>query len=183
MGGYIASFGDVCWQTDAALSEVITHEDGRGYHPESIARSRRKLRDANVISSVRIFVNGKIPSIHAKWRSARGTTVKSFNWRALEQKNPFSRRERRLHRQEQARTAREAGEFAKPTAKPPAPRHVSARAIVDPVQHRPVPLDPELARLAEQAQQAQATWAERRAAAPVTRDGMRNSVPERPPPE
>ncbi len=111
VGGEIASFGGVCWRTDARLGEGISRPDARRYHPESIARVRRQLRDAKIITSERVFVGGKIPSLKAKFTSSRGTTVKTFNWRAIEQKNPFTRRERRIKRQEQARATREAGEL------------------------------------------------------------------------
>jgi hypothetical protein len=186
VGGHVASFGDSCWQTDARLSEVLKRPDGRRYHPESIARARRQLRDAGILSSTRVFVGGLLPTSARHKRSSRGTTIKAFNWRAIEQKNPFSRRERRLKRQEQARELREAGELQKP----PAPRHVSARAIVDPVQRSSAPLDPELVRMAEQIQRDQERHAERRReladGATGTRSGLapgRVLPPERPPPE
>ena len=186
IGGYIASFGDSCWVTDRKLVEALPRRpDGRTYHPESGARSRRRLRDDGVISSVRVFVGGLLPTSARHKRSSRGTTIKVFNWRAIEQKNPFSRRERRLKRQEQARELRDAGELQKP----PAPRHVSARAIVDPVQ-TPAPRDPELERMAAQIQRDQERHAARRReladAANVTRSGQvpgRVPPPERPPPE
>lgn len=142
VGGHIASFGGACWQKDVRLSEVLRRPDGRRYHPESIARARRKLRDDRIITSERVFVGGKISSIKAKWTSSRGTTVKSFNWRAIEQKNPFSRHEQRIKRQEQARVSREAGEL-----RASSPRYVSVRAIVEPVR-MPAPLaDPEFERI------------------------------------
>jgi hypothetical protein len=94
-----------------------------------------------------VFVGGKIPSLKAKFTSSRGTTVKAFIWRAIEQKNPFTRGERRVKRQEQARATREAGELRRP-----APRYVAVRAIVAP------PFDPELARIIGEAR----TLAERR---------------------
>lgn len=177
VGGHVASFGESCWQTDTKLSEVLRRPDGRPYHRESIARARRELRDHGVISSQRVFVNGLMPT-HAKHkRSSRGTTIKAFNWRAIEQKNPFSRRERRLLRFEQARVAKEAGELVKPPSSP-APRHASARAIVDPV-HMPVVIDPEFARLAERAQ----SYGARREAPMPSEASARSSAPERPPPE
>ena len=179
VGGSVASFGGVCWQTDARLSEGFTRPDGRRYHPESIARVRRQLRDAGIITSDRVFVGGKIPSLKAKFRSARGTTVKTFDWRAIEQKNPFSRHERRIKRQEQARMSREAGELRRP-----APRYVAARAIVEPVR-MPAPLpDPEFERIIgdlrslSERRQAHGTAGAR--AAQVAGCAL---APERPPPE
>jgi len=179
VGGSVASFGGVCWQTDARLSEGFTRPDGRRYHPESVARARRQLRDAGIITSDRVFVGGKIPSLKAKFRSARGTTVKTFNWRAIEQKNPFGRHERRIKRQEQARVSREAGEL-----RAPAPRYVAARAIVDPVRI-PTPLpDPEFERIIGELQ----TLSARRQAREMAGAGAGQVAgcalaPERPPPE
>lgn len=185
LGGHVAGFGDSCWQTDSRLSEVLRRPDGRAYHPESIARVRRQLRDDGIISSTRVFVGGLLPTSARHKRSSRGTTIKAFIWRAIEQKNPFSRRERRLKRQEQASELRAAGELQKP----PAPRHVSARAIVDPVR-MPTTIDPELARMAEQIQRDAARSEARRReladAARGTRSGQvpgRALPPERPPPE
>lgn len=173
IGGKVAEFGDVCWMTDARLVEALPRRpNGRTYHPESAARARRKLRDAGIITSVRVFVGDKIHP-KAKWRSSHGTTVKSFNWRAIAQKNPFSRRERRLHRQEQARKTREAGDV-----QPPRPRYASSRAIVEPV-HMPTPVDPEMARLVARAQQYATRTPERE---PDQFLG-RSSAPERPPPD
>jgi hypothetical protein len=160
VGGHIASFGDVCWQTDGRLGEGLRRPDGRRYHPESIARARRQLRDAKIITSERVFVGGKVPSLKAKFTSSRGTTVKTFNWRAIEHKNPFTRRERRIKRQEQARVTREAGELRRP-----APRYVSARAmplgarrrpvkIAEPVRMPAPPLAAELARIIGEARAA-----------------------------
>ena len=178
VGGHVASFGDVCWQTDARLSEEIMRPDGRRYHPESIARARRKLRDAKIIVSERMFVGGKIPSLKAKWTSSRRTTVKSFNWRAIEQKNPFSRHEQRIKRQEQARVSRQAGEL-----RPPAPRYVSARAIVEPVRTPAPLLDPELARIIGEARTLTERRQERAARARAAQVSDYAPAPERPPPE
>jgi len=179
VGGHVASFGDVCYQTDARLAEKLRRPDGRAYHVESIARCRRWLRDAGVISSERVFVGAKLPN--AKWRSARGTTLKTFNWRAIEQKNPFSRRQQRQRRQEQAAATRATGD-----AMPARPRHIAA--VVDHTYSgRKTELDPELQRLAAAAQAAQERNEQRRALQHAQSAGGGSSIlrkpPERPPPE
>lgn len=178
VGGHVASFGDVCYQTDARLAEKLRRPDGRAYHVESIARCRRQLRDAGVITSERVHVGAKLPN--AKYRSSRGTTVKTFLWRAIEQKNPFSRREQRQRRQQQAAATRAVGD-----AVPPKTRH-----IVYTEQHaytgKKTELDPELQRLAQAAQQAQERNEQRRAMRSAHSAGGGSSIlrpPERPPPE
>ena len=133
VGGQIASFGESCWLTDARLRDLIKDEVGREYHPESIGRARRQLRDAKIIQCERVYPNGKLPT-HAKYkRSTHGTTIKTFDWRAISEKNPFNRRERRLRRMEQAAAARELGEIVRD-----APRHASVPALV----HRKPPPTP-----------------------------------------
>jgi len=180
VGGHVASFGNICWQTDTRLSEELRRPDGRRYHPESIARVRRQLRDAGVITSERVFVGGKIPSVKAKWTSSRGTTVKTFNWRAIEQKNPFSRREQRIKRQEQARVSRGTGELQTRAA----PRYVPARAIVEPVRMPAPPLDSELAGIIGEARALNERWQARAAAGvPLERVPGRAVASERAPPE
>ena len=181
VGGHVASFGDVCYQTDTRLAEKLRRPDGRAYHPESIARVRRQLRDARIISSERVFVGAKLPN--AKWRSSRGTTLKTFNWRAIEQKNPFSRRQQRQRRQEQAAATRATGD-----AVPPRPRFVAAAAVAPEKSYsaRPSELDPELAKLARAAQDAQERNEQRRAQQLARNAGGGSSIlrpPERPPPE
>lgn len=180
VGGHIASFGSSCFETYGAMQEVIKRPDGRGYHRESIARSARKLRDAHIVASQRIFVGGLLPitakNREGKWRSSRGTTIKAFQWRAIEQKNPFNRRQQRLIRYAQASKARESGAAEKRPA--PAPRHVSARAIVEPV-HMPVPVDPEMARLVARAQ----SYATRTPQREPEQAAGRPRAPERPPPD
>jgi hypothetical protein len=161
IGGQIASFGESCWLTDARLRELIKAEVGREYHPESIGRARRQLRDANVIQCERVFPNGKLPT-HAKYkRSTHGTTIKTFNWKAIEQKNPFSRRERRLRRMEQAAAARELGEIVRDT-----PRHASVPALVyrRPPTAPPSELKAEFESMAAESIKAQALREERQAA-------------------
>ncbi len=146
VGGEIASVGESCWRTYRRISETIRRPDGRAYHVESVARACRELRDAGVTSNQRVFVGGQLPTKAKHKTSSRGTTIKAFNWRAIDEKNPFSRRQRRLARQQQAVELRQAGELQKPPAAT-GPRHVSARAIVEPV-YVPVPLDdPDLERI------------------------------------
>jgi len=119
VGGRVAQF-DCNFETDTKLQAVIVRPDGKRYHRESIGRVRRALRDAQLITSQRVFMGAKMPG--AKYASARGTTVKTFNWRAVTEKNPMSRRQRRLARQQQAAALRAAGELVKPLPSCAAPR-------------------------------------------------------------
>jgi len=178
VGGHVASFGDVCYQTDTRLAEKLRRPDGRAYHPESIARCRRWLRDAGVITSERVFVGAKLPN--AKWRSSRGTTLKTFNWRAVDQKNPFSRRQQRQKRQEQAAATRATGD-----AVPPRPRHI-APVVDHTYAGRKTELDPELQAIAQRVQQQQERNDARRALQSARNAGGGSSIlqaPERPPPD
>lgn len=190
VGGKIAEVTSN-WQKDRQLAREITMPNGRHPHPESVARVRRKLRDDGLISSQRVFVNGKLPTGAKYDRSSRGTTIKVFNWAAVGLKNPFNHRERRRQRMDQARILRERGELQK--APPPQrdrPRHVSARALVDPSEHLPTRIDPEFAAKAEQIQRDQERNAARRAELAAAAKGARSGQvpgrvlpPERPPPE
>jgi len=177
VGGHVASFGDTCWQTDGKLQESLRRPDGRRYHVESIARARRRLRDQGFISSVRVFMGAKIPG--AKWRSARGTTLKAFNWRTIAQKNPFSRRERRRARQEQAAAAKAAGELV-----PARPRFSGVTTAIEPTYRPPTsPLDPDLAAVIETARSAHEQRQQRAAAARSGQVPGRAAAPDRPPPD
>jgi hypothetical protein len=113
-----------------------------------------------------VLPNGELPT-KAKYRfSTRGTTIKKFNWGAIQQKNPFNRRSRRQRRMEQAEKLRALGEVLNV-----APRQVSTPAIMTAVASPSPPRPPrqappsqfkeEIERLAAEAQEAQA----RRAAA------------------
>lgn len=178
VGGHVASFGDVCYQTDARLAEKLRRPDGRAYHVESIARCRRQLRDAGVITSQRVHVGEKMPN--ARFRSAHGTTLKTFLWRAIGEKNPFSRREQRQRRQHQAAATRAAGDVV-----PPRARHI-AHHVEHVYSGQKTELDPELQRLAQAAQQAQERNEQRRALQVARNAGGGSSIlraPERPPPE
>jgi hypothetical protein len=176
VGGEIARYGESNWRTDRDTAEAIRMPNGRVPHRESVARVRRQLRDEGIISSQRVFVGGKLPT-QAKYRtSSRGTTIKSFNWRAVDTKNPFSRRERRVARQVQAIELRKAGQLQKPPRD--RPRHVAVVPTVQP----PVPIDPEFARYRDEILEHQ----ERNARSVRPRaeyvDGHARA-PERPPPE
>lgn len=120
VGGHVASFGDMCWQTDAKLADVLRRPDGRKYHRESIGRVRRQLRDEGLITSRRIGPNRKIDSALAKYRTPRGTTEKRFLWPAVGLKNPFSRQQRRTLRMQQAAEMRRRGDLVRAQ-----PRHSS----------------------------------------------------------
>lgn len=178
VGGHVASFGDVCYQTDTRIAEKLRRPDGRAYHKESIARVRRQLRDAGVITSERVHVGAKLPN--AKWRSSRGTTLKTFNWRSVEAKNPFSRRQQRARRQEQAAATRATGDAvpARPRLAMIAQEHVYSGKKTE--------LDPELQRLAAAAQAAQERNEQRRTMQAARNAGGGSSIlraPERPPPD
>lgn len=183
IAGRVAQF-DCNFETDTKLQAVLRRPDGKPYHSESIARSRRQLRDAKLITSERVFMGAKMP--RAKFASARGTTLKTFNWRAVCEKNPLSRRQRRIARQQQAAVLRAAGELV-----PPAPRCATTSAAPDRARYSAPPTTartpPPPADLAEAISAASAalerrgwerTADERTGPAPV-----RSSAVERPPPD
>jgi hypothetical protein len=184
VGGHVASFGDVCFQTDTRLQHELFRPDGKRYHRESIARARRRLRDNGFITSTRIFTNDPIPGAkYNKGCSTRGTTLKTFNWRSVALKNPFSRRARRELRVSQAQAARAAGELVRvPTQRPApdVPREPGPRYSSPPSS--PPKLDPEMAALIETARSAH-EQRERAAAARVGQVPVRAVAPERPPPD
>ena len=178
------------WETDDAIRRQIRMPGGRHPHRESVARVRRKLRDDGVVTSERVFVNGRLPT-GAKYKcSSRGTTIKSFNWVTVGLKNPYNHRERRRQRIEQACKLRECGALQKPPALRDRPRHVSARAVVDPVYYEPTQRDPVFAAMAERIQRDGERNAARRAELAAQARGTRSGQvpgrvlpPERPPPE
>jgi len=182
VAGRVAQF-DCNFETDTKLQAVLRRPDNRPYHRESIARVRRALRDAQLITSDRVFMGAKMPQ--AKYASARGTTLKTFNWRAVVEKNPLSRRQRRIARQQQAAVLRAAGELVPPaprcptsSAEPGRPRYSVAPATRTP----PPPADLAEAISAASAALERRGWDrtadERTGPAPV-----RSSAVERPPPD
>lgn len=184
VGGEVARFGGINWQTDARLQQAIKRPDGKPYHRESIARARRWLRDAGLISSTRIMMGEVIPG--AKYnggRSTRGTTLKTFHWKALQLKNPFSRREQKRLRVEQTKASRAAGALV-----PAAPRHSSpVRSAEAPgATPRRYQLDPETEQLIRKAREASEARAARQQAGAAASTGpapVRAAAPERPPPD
>lgn len=112
-GGFVAKWGDGNFQTYGSIAALpeMRRPDGRPYHVESIGRVARRLAEEGVIESKRVHPGQAIPSVAAKHRSSHGVTLKRFRWEAIEQKNPFNRRERRQQRQAQAALLRERGEL------------------------------------------------------------------------
>lgn len=181
VGGRVAQF-DCNFETDTKLQDVIKRPDGKRYHRESIGRVRRALRDAQLITSQRVFMGAKMPG--AKYASARGTTVKTFNWRAVTEKNPMSRQQRRLARQAQAAALRAAGELVKPLPSCAAPRDPSRPRYSAPPRTASTPAPPaDLAAVMDTAARAleRRGWAAGEPAGPAP---VRSSAaPERPPPD
>jgi hypothetical protein len=122
VAGQIARF-DSNFETYRTISEVIERPDGKRYHLESVGRVVREMARAGLIQHGRVMLGQK--PIGAKYASARGTTNKTFNWRAVAEKNPLNRRQRRRARQQQATALREAGELVKPLPTCAAPRDPS----------------------------------------------------------
>ena len=180
VGGRVAQF-DCNFETYAGLQALIRRPDGKPYHRESIGRVVRQLRDAGLLKHERVFMGAKMPG--AKYPSARGTTLKTFNWRAVFEKNPLSRRQRRIARQQQIALLRDAGQLVAPvprcltrTVETGRPRH-SVPAPPAP------PLDPELAAVIGKARGA---WESRRERAAAERPGpvpVPSAAAERPPPD
>lgn len=181
VGGRVAQF-DCNFETDTKLQAVIVRPDGKRYHRESIGRVRRALRDAHLISSERVYMGAKMPG--AKYASARGTTVKTFNWRAVTEKNPMTRRARRMARQQQAAVLRAAGELVKPLPGCSAPRdRARPRHSAPATPYTPAPPDDlaEVMNTAARALERRGWAAGERLAGP---DPVRSSAArERPPPD
>jgi hypothetical protein len=111
VAGQIARF-DCNFETYRGIGNLIRRSDGKPYHTESIGRVVRDMARAGVVKHQRVMLGARPEG--AKFASARGTTNKTFNWRAVTEKNPLSRRQRRLARQQQAAVLRDRGELVKP---------------------------------------------------------------------
>lgn len=111
VAGQIARF-DCNFETYRSIASQIGKLVGRRPHPESVGRLVREMARAGIVKHGRVMLGQKPEG--AKYASARGTTNKTFNWRAVLEKNPMSRRQRRLARQQQAAALRAAGELVKP---------------------------------------------------------------------
>lgn len=179
--GVVATYGTVCVLTDVKIRELaeMRRPDGRQYHVGSLGRIRRQLAADGILTSERVYVGGTLPLTDQKgkpWKTSRGTTLKRFVWNAVREKNPFSRRQQRICRQEQARKLRECGDIEKA---PPKPRFIATQS-----EHRHHPsaplelLDPDLARTINAARRA----SEARDTGRAVRV-ERAPPPERPPPE
>jgi hypothetical protein len=122
ISGQIARF-DCNFETYRGVAAEIGKLVGKRPHHESVGRIVREMARAGIVKHTRVML-GKKPE-GAKFASARGTTNKTFNWRAVLEKNPMSRRQRRLARQQQAAVLRERGELVKPLPTCSAPRDSS----------------------------------------------------------
>lgn len=179
VGGRVAEF-DCNFETDSKLQDLIRRPDGKRYHRESIGRVRRGLRDAGMIKSERVFMGARMPG--AKFASARGTTLKTFNWRGVSERNPLSRRQRRAARVAQCVALREAGELVKPLPSCSRPRPVDEPRHSAPVRTPTPALSPDMAEAIREARQA----VERRDATAGVRNGLapsRSSAVAKPPPD
>ncbi len=180
VGGRIAQF-DCNFETYRALTEIILRPDGKRYHRESIGRVARALARAGVVKHERVFM-GVVPT-GAKYASARGTTNKTFNWRSVSEKNPLSRRQRRLARQQQAAVLRDAGALVPKAPSCPvrerdaaSPRHSAS------VTPRTPEAPADLAEVINATSRAleRRGWAAGEPTGPVP---VRSSAAERPPPD
>jgi hypothetical protein len=181
VAGQIARF-DCNFETYRGLGTVIARSVGRRYHHESIGRLVREMARAGIVKHGRVMLGQKPEG--AKFASARGTTNKIFNWRAVLEKNPLSRRQRRLARQKQAIALRAAGELVKPLPSCAAPRDSSRpRYSAPPPPTTSTPAPPaDLAETMDTARRAleRRGWAAGEHAGP---DPVRSSAAERPPPD
>ncbi len=181
IAGQIARF-DCNFETYGTIASRIAKLVGRQPHQESVGRLVRQMARAGIVKHGRVMLGQKPEG--AKFASARGTTNKPFNWRAVLEKNPMSRRQRRLARQEQSAALRDRGELVKPLPNCAAPRDPSrARHSVPPTPYTPAP-PADLAEVIDTAARAleRRGWAAgERQAGP---DPVRSSAArERPPPD
>lgn len=178
IGGRIAQF-DCNFETYGALREIILRPDGKQYHVESIGRVARGLARAGVVKHQRVFMGVKPTG--AKYASARGTTNKTFNWRAVTEKNPLNRRQRRLARQQQAAVLRNAGALV------PAPRCATTQRESGRPQHSVPPTPAAPADLAEVISKTSAalerSWSRQAAAERPGPVPLPSAAAERPPPD
>jgi len=137
VAGQIARF-DCNFETYRSIGSQIGKLVGRRPHPESVGRLVREMARAGIVKHGRVMLGQKPEG--AKYASARGTTNKTFNWRAVLEKNPLSRRQKRLARQQQAAVLRERGELVKPLPSCAAPRDSSRpRHSAPPTPYTPAP--------------------------------------------
>jgi hypothetical protein len=185
VAGRIAQF-DCNWETYTAWRDgsrempPLLRPDGKPYHRDSYGRAVRQLRNAGIVKHERIFTGVKPTG--AKYATARGTTLKTFNWRAVFEKNPMSRRERRLARQRQAVALRDAGALV-PAAPHCAQRTRDHGAPQHSVPPTPAPPPDLAAVIGETSAALERRWSREAAderPGPVL---VRSSAAERPPPD
>lgn len=182
VGGRVAQF-DCNFETYTKLQATILRPDGKVYHRESIGRAVRQLRNAGLLKSERVFMGAKMPG--AKFASARGTTLKTFNWRAVFERNPMSRRQRRLQRQQQAAVLRAAGELVPPVPRCAQRTHEPGSARHSAPATPPTPAAPaDLAAVIGETRAAlERRWSREAAGERPGPVPVRSSAAERPPPD
>jgi hypothetical protein len=93
VAGHVASHGVNCWRTDRELAGSICQAGGRNPHPRSVARARRALSARRLLAVQRVAPGHK--PVGARYSSPYGTTSKLVDFRALGERDPLTRGDKR----------------------------------------------------------------------------------------